>query len=134
MIKKYLNECKVRVKEEYYCMQCKESSRSNSSINFTFSRKSSLIRHDRSVHKKDVWTCNICNKEFSFRSKYEHKHNIDDKLFKCLTCNVAFSTKTSLRKHYKTIKHSIIIQEKNKQEIEQAAIILSSINNNNLNT
>ncbi|OXU28921.1 hypothetical protein TSAR_007426 [Trichomalopsis sarcophagae] len=71
------------------CLVCKES----------FSDITDLYSHN-----KTHFTCNICNIEFTSRNNYEnhsqlHKSNMDQRLYKCDTCELLFESKDELSKH-----------------------------------
>ena len=59
---------------------------------------------------KDIFSCNMCDKEFfeSYRLK-QHKSAVHDgvKLFECEFCDKSFSTKAQRRTHIKIIHEKL---------------------------
>ena len=71
-----------------------------------FAKKRYLRDHGK-VHTGAnlIHTCPICNKTFSHGLKVHMRVHTQEKPFQCDICNISFSVKSSLNKHYK-LKHS----------------------------
>ena len=71
----------------------------------TFAFKSSMIKHQNSVHSQSVFMCNICYKEFArLDSVQRHKemiHSGSKVTHTCSLCNKLFDYRQNLLKHIK---------------------------------
>ncbi len=82
--------------------QCDNSSTSCQRCLKSFSTRSNMLRHVRSVHDKVKLICDVCNEEF-LRSDTlaDHKSTQHDKAkcFKCDLCSKSFGAERYLAKH-----------------------------------
>lgn len=79
--------------------------------NCTFWKKSALVMHQVTAHKKHRYCCKICKETFSGIVEKQHhmkSHHLErvssDKLFSCARCEKRFCSKATLKMH--TVVHS----------------------------
>ena len=135
---------------EYQCLQCSATFRQSSSLEAhmwkhsgskgykcdkcpsTFAWKSNLWRHKFIHTKAHLATCDICHKQFA--DKYilrKHKliHDRQQKVNKCLFCDMTFSLVGNLKNHLKSHKGeeldlSEVINQTDEDSTEQASAYL----------
>ena len=65
---------------------------------FTTKRKDHMKDHIKNIHEKEV--CDLCGKDFSFRSLIDHKRVVHEGiLYNCTQCGQNLSTKGNLAAH-----------------------------------
>ena len=89
-------------REEYSC-NCKK----------TFATISGLKMHISSVHDKEIFSCDECEKSFTNKSNlrrhYLSKHNFDSKKFECDLCQTTFTENSTLKRHLESVHEKVTV-------------------------